>query len=157
VLAQKLTDNIRENETMAQVADVAQYILAKQGEMTAMKLQKLVYYAQAWHIAWTDNVLFPERIEAWKDGPVCPDLYKMHAKAFRVSRLRKGDENALTDAECATVDKVLGYYGDKAPQWLSDLTHMEDPWMNARADAPTGAVSNAEISPKSMGEYYASL
>jgi uncharacterized phage-associated protein len=142
---------------MAQVADVAQYILAKQGEMTAMKLQKLVYYAQAWHIAWTDNVLFPERIEAWKDGPVCPELYKMHARAFRVSRLRKGDASALIEVERATVDKVMDYYGDKAPQWLSDLTHMEDPWMKARDGAPLGSTSNAEITPKSMGEYYASL
>ena len=74
---------------MATVFDVAQYILEKHGEMTAMKLQKLVYYAQAWHIAWTDGPLFDNRIEAWADGPVCPDLFQLHRQAFQLSKLGK--------------------------------------------------------------------
>ena len=142
---------------MANVFDAAQYILAKRGEMSAMKLQKLVFYAQAWHLAWTDNVLFSNKIEAWKDGPVCPDLYQLHAKIYRVSKLRKGDANALTDDEKDTIDRVLAFYGDKSPQWLSDLTHMEDPWREARRGVPDGARSTAEITPAAMTEYYSSL
>jgi len=46
---------------MATVFDTAAFILREQGAMTAMKLQKLVYYSQAWHIAWTDDVLFHNR------------------------------------------------------------------------------------------------
>jgi uncharacterized phage-associated protein len=38
--------------------------------MDAMRLQKLLYYVQAWHLAVTDEPLFPEQIKAWKDGPV---------------------------------------------------------------------------------------
>jgi uncharacterized phage-associated protein len=142
---------------MADVFDVAQYILARQGVMSAMKLQKLVYYAQAWHCAWTDDVLFPNRIEAWKDGPVCPDLWQMHAKSFRVSKLRKGDPGHLTADEKDTIDRVLAFYGNKAPQWLSDLTHMEDPWRDARRGVPAGAAANSEITPASMTQYYSSL
>ena len=44
--------------------DAAEYILRKQGSMSAMKLQKLLYYAQAWHMVWEDELLFPENIEA---------------------------------------------------------------------------------------------
>lgn len=142
---------------MADVFDVAQYILSAQGEMTAMKLQKLVYYSQAWHIAWTDDVLFANRIEAWKDGPVCPDLFRLHARSFRISRLRRGDADKLTGAERDTVDRVLAYYGRRSPQWLSDLTHMEDPWRDARSGISPGAPGNAEIEPQAMGRYYASL
>ncbi len=142
---------------MADVFDVAQYVLAKCGEMSAMKLQKLVYYAQAWHCAWTDNVLFQNRIEAWKDGPVCPDLWQLHARSYRVSKLRKGDASRLTDDERDTIDRILAFYGDKSPQWLSDLTHMEDPWREARRGARDGTPSNAEISPAAMGRYYSSL
>jgi uncharacterized phage-associated protein len=142
---------------MATVFDVAQCILEKCGEMSAMKLQKLVYYAQAWHCAWTDNVLFNSKIEAWRDGPVCPDLYQLHAKLYRVSKLRKGDPSLLTSDEVDTIDRILDFYGPKSPQWLSDLTHMEDPWRDARRGVPDGSPSNAEITPDAMARYYASL
>lgn len=49
---------------MAKVNDVAAYILEHAGPLTAMKLQKLVYYSQAWQLVWEDKALFPERIEA---------------------------------------------------------------------------------------------
>ena len=55
---------------MSNVHDVAAMILNEQGAMTAMKLQKLVYYCQAWHLVWDEECLFPERIEAWANGPV---------------------------------------------------------------------------------------
>jgi len=54
------------------VIDVSRYILERMGEMTAMKLQKLCYYAQAWSLVWDERPLFDERIEAWANGPVCP-------------------------------------------------------------------------------------
>lgn len=59
---------------MASVYDVATYILEKQGAMTTWKLQKLVYYSQAWSLVWDDDVLFPEEIEAWANGPVVREL-----------------------------------------------------------------------------------
>src|SRR6185312_2120038 len=107
------------------VFDVAQYILERRGEMTTMKLQKLVYYCQAWHIAWTDNVLFSSRIEAWPDGPVSPELFKRHQGSFRISSIRGGKPDNLTADEKDTIDRVLAFYGDKSPQWLIDLTHQE--------------------------------
>jgi uncharacterized phage-associated protein len=142
---------------MANVFDVAQYILGRCGEMTAMKLQKLVYYAQAWHIAWTDDTLFDEKIEAWADGPVCPDLFKLHRREFRISKLSKGVAMRLTDRERKTIDKVIKVYGDKSPQWLSDLTHLEAPWRDAREGLSPRARSDAEITPRAMGRYYSSL
>jgi uncharacterized phage-associated protein len=69
---------------MADVFDVAEYILQKQGSMTAWKLQKLVYYSQAWALVWDQKPLFPERIEAWANGPVSPDLYQKHRGQFIV-------------------------------------------------------------------------
>ncbi len=47
------------------VQDVAAYIIERHGRMSSMKLQKLVYYSQAWHLVWDDEPLFPERIQAW--------------------------------------------------------------------------------------------
>ncbi len=142
---------------MASVFDVAQYILQRQGAMSAMKLQKLVYYSQAWHTVWAENRLFENKIEAWKDGPVCPDLWKEHAREFRVSSLTSGDVTKLTDREKKTIKQVLKFYGKHNAQWLSDLSHSEDPWLLARRGVPKGAASNAEITPAAMHEYYHSL
>lgn len=142
---------------MANVFDVAAYILKKQGSITAMKLQKLVYYSQAWSLVWDEEPLFNEEIQAWKNGPVVPELYKAHAGQFRIESLPRGDANNLTGKEKETVDSVLETYGDKTSQWLSDLTHMEDPWMNAREGLPADSSSQKEITHASMAEYYSSL
>ena len=142
---------------MANVYDVAAYILSKRGGMTAMKLQKLVYYSQAWSLVWDNARLFPERIEAWANGPVSPALYRLHAGDYMVNRIVSGNPESLTRKERETVDAVLEYYGDKEPQWLIDLTHLEKPWRKARAGIPDGESSTNVISIASMAEYYGSL
>lgn len=144
---------------MAKVLDVAAYILEKHGPMTAMKLQKLVYYSQAWHIVWEENGLFDSRIEAWIDGPVVPDLFKCHKWSLRVSSLKShgADASRLKKNERQSIDSVLKYYGDKDPQWLSDLTHMEGPWREARAGLPDSVPTSREITLEMLGRYYGSL
>lgn len=144
---------------MASVFDVAAYILNQIGPITTMKLQKLVYYSQAWSLVWDDHRLFQEKIEAWANGPVCPALYRAHQGNFRISRrmLVKGDARAVRGDAKDTVDMVLQFYGDKPSQWLSDLTHAEEPWRRARSGLPAGMRSNREITLESMAEYYSSI
>jgi len=143
---------------VARVIDVAAYILNKQGSMTAMKLQKLVYYSQAWSLVWDERPLFQARIEAWANGPVARVLYYEHQGKFRVSRKSiEGSARALSPQERETVDAVLAYYGEKPSQWLSDLTHAEGPWLGARAGLQAGERGNREITKASMAEYYGGL
>ena len=142
------------------VRDVAEYILRSRGDMTAMKLQKLVYYAQAWSLVWDERPLFNERIEAWANGPVCRSLYADHYRQFSVSpgTLVTGQPQ-LDDRARATIDAVLEFYGDKSAQWLSDLTHLEAPWIRARerAGVAEGEASTEEVSLADMHEYYSGL
>lgn len=143
---------------MANVFDVARYILEQKGTMSTMKLQKLCYYAQAWSLVWDDTPLFDEDFEAWANGPVCPDLFKKTKGRFSVSANDEtGGENNLTDNQKDTIDKVIEYYGDHDAQWLSQLTHMESPWKNARKGIPEGEVCNKKITKESMGFYYGGL
>ena len=142
---------------MANVFDVAAYILSKRNAMTAMKLQKLVYYSQAWSLVWDDAPLFEERIEAWANGPVVRELYEVHRGMFRVQGIGHGDPATLTDVQRESVDAVLQFYGDKPSQWLSDLTHQEAPWLNARKGIAPGAYCDREITHASMAEYYGTL
>lgn len=137
--------------------DVAAYILRERGPMTAMKLQKLVYYSQAWSLVWDEEPLFSEQIEAWANGPVVPELFRAHKGQFKVSAIPDGNPDALSPVQVETVQAVLDYYGDKPSQWLSDLTHMEDPWKNARGDYADGYPCRNTISHAALHEYYSGL
>jgi len=142
---------------MASVHDVAAYILRKQRMMTTMKLQKLVYYAQAWSLVWDDRRLFQAKIEAWAAGPVVPELYRIHRGKFKVAKWPKGDPKRLSPLEIETVDAVLNFYGKKSSYWLSNLTHQERPWRDARRGLGPGDRGNREIKPAAMAEYYGGL
>ena len=140
------------------VLNVAAYMLAKLGPMTAMKLQKLVYYSQSWSLVWDERPLFNEEIEAWANGPVTPVLYNEHKGKFVVEPGDiSGDASALDASATETVDAVLKFYGGKSAQWLSDLTHSEAPWMEARVGLSPGERCNRVIPISSMAEFYGSL
>lgn len=142
------------------VFDVALYVLSKKGPMSAMKLQKLCYYAQAWSLVWDDEPLFAEPIQAWANGPVCPALYDKHRGEFEVSASRfadLGDSGVFSPEQEETLEEILRFYGDRPPFWLSELTHAEDPWKEARRGLSPGDRGTAEISHASMAEYYGSL
>lgn len=141
---------------MVPAIDVAAYILQKQGEMTAMKLQKLLYYCQAWSLVWDEQPIFEEQIEAWANGPVVRAVFLEHRNQFKV-KCMDGNPEVLNSTQKETIDAVLEYYGDKDSQWLSELTHMEEPWKEARGNLQPGVRSNEVISHASMMDYYSGL
>lgn len=143
---------------MANVFDTAKYILEKLGSMSTMKLQKLCYYSQAWALVWDDMPLFDEDFQAWANGPVCPELfYKTQGKYSVTSYDETGGIGDLSDNQKNTIETVLNHYGKHNAQWLSQLTHMEDPWIKAREGLPTGAGCNRVITKESMAMYYGGL
>ena len=143
---------------MANVFDTARYILEQSGRMSTMKLQKLCYYSQAWSLVWDETPLFNEDFEAWANGPVCPELfYKTKGKYSVNAEDETGGEGNLSGNQKDTIDRVLEHYGSHDAQWLSQLTHMEDPWIKARAGLPRGAGCNNVITKESMALYYGGL
>lgn len=122
-----------------------------------MKLQKLVYYAQAWSLVWDEKSLFRNRIEAWANGPVVPALYQAHRGQFTVRRIPGGSSRKLNAQQKETINAVIDYYGNKSSQWLSDLTHSEIPWASARKGLNPGQRGNKEITRAVMAEFYGSL
>lgn len=140
-----------------QAFDVAAYILEKIGSMTTMKLQKLVYYSQAWSLVWDEKPLFEEAIEAWANGPVVRELFDYHRGMYEISEMPIGSPRLLNQEQQETIDAVLEYYGDKSAQWLIELTHMEDPWVQARKGLPKLERGNKVISLDTIADYYISL
>ena len=145
---------------MATAIDVAAYIVQEKQPITHMKLQKLVYYSQAWSLVWEEAPHFPEPIQAWVNGPVVPGLFAKFQGKFSILPgdfpAGVGGEN-LTETERDNIRKVLDFYGEKNPQWLSDLTHMEKPWQDARTGLAGNERGSHEIPSASMAEYYGSL
>lgn len=142
---------------MASVFDVSAYILSKTGPITSMKLQKLVYYSQAWSLVWDERPLFPDEIEAWAGGPVVRALFNAHQGEFMVREEPEGDLTELDEDATDTIDAILRTYGDKTGKWLSDLTHSEKPWQDARVGLPDGARGTREITHAAMANFYSNL
>jgi len=88
----------------ASIIDVAEYLLSKEGEMSTMKLQKLLYFCQGWNLAWTGHPLFDNEFEAWASGPVVRELFELHKNELSVSPgffYEKLREQASADAASA--------------------------------------------------------
>ncbi|WP_077595966.1 Panacea domain-containing protein [Oceanobacillus kimchii] len=129
---------------MANVRYVAEYFLSLSEErtplaITPLKLQKLLYYAQAFSLRDRDGALFSEAIEAWKHGPVVPKIYRLY-KNYGYFTIPHQDfinedpftgETKLNDDEIETINEVWEQFGHLDGKFLEELTHQEDPWLFA--------------------------
>ena len=144
---------------MVDITDIAEHILAQAGSVATMKLQKLVYYSQVRHIIAYNEPLFANRIEAWRNGPVVPDLYKLHSGRYIISE-GYFNKNAtcckLSACSRNAIDKAVEIFGDKAGDKLREITHSEKPWIDARGDCKPSDSCNAEITVEAIREYYTS-
>jgi len=139
------------------VFDVAQYILLKLGDISTMKLQKLVYYCQAWSLVWDESPLFEEKIEAWSNGPVVRELFNFHRGRFSISNIPIGNPDIFDADQKETIDAVIDFYGDKSAQYLIDLSHMETPWKDTRGNMSHTEKGFKEIPLDVIALYYSSL
>lgn len=140
---------------MVTADQVASVILARSGTwMTSMQLQKLLYYVQSWHLAVTDQPLFPEHFKAYADGPVIPQVW--HTRKEQSTRRAEQDLTGIQLDELSSnlIDLVVASYGSHSGDELSALTHTEAPWVEARGDVPDGAPSSAALSEESMANFY---
>ena len=141
---------------MATVQDVVEKLRERVPDVSGKKLQKLLYYAQAWSLVWEQQALFADEFEAWREGPVVRSVYgdERYGEGHRPEL--EGNADALTDAQRATVDAVADFYGSKSADWLSRLTHREAPWRTARAGLAPTDKSNTKISRLEMAAFYSS-
>lgn len=139
---------------MANAHDVAAAILERVGSVTTMKLQKLVYYSQAWQLAFRNEPLFDDRIEAWSEGPVTRVLHETHRRRYTVSTWPEGDPRKLTAEEVRTIDWVVDKYSGFSAEALSRMSHMDSPWRVSRGILADDERSRAEIPHEAMRSFY---
>lgn len=107
---------------------------AIEADMTNMKIQKLLYYAQSLHLALYDEPFFGEEIQAWRYGPVCPPAYRFYSE-FEASQLPIPSKESLLQLPSdkqELLEEIWGYFGGYHAYGLSNMTHGEFPWKKAR-------------------------
>lgn len=125
---------------MYSAEDIAKWFLGQES-MSPKKIQKLVYYAYAWYLAFNNEPntepkqrLFSEEIEAWVHGPVVRELYHEY-KENRYHNVDKIDSEMIPKFDEDTEDvlrQVWDVYGGFNGNELESITHQEKPWLEAR-------------------------
>lgn len=122
--------------------------------ITHLKLQKLVYYAQAWFLANFNKPIFNEDVQAWAHGPVVPSLWKRF-KDSGWDALPPPTTHRILDGKIEEFLKaVLDEYGKFEAKFLEEMTHQELPWKKTRGNLPVHARCNATIPKEMMRDFY---
>lgn len=128
-----------------------------ENNLTNKKLQKLLYYSQAWNLVLRNKPLFKENFEAWVHGPAIPTVYK-EFKSFGCSIIRDDikdeDFKNLSEDDRNILNEIWDVYGKYDGAYLELLTHNEEPWRKARNGCMPYEASSAIISKKDMKDYY---
>lgn len=144
-------------EPTKSVLDVAAYIfqrLRKLGPVEALKLQKLLYYCNAWSLAGRGYPLFQDEIQAWKHGPVIASIYPLHRGEVELRKWRVGCPEDLSQQDQELVDDIVDTYGGLSGWRLRNLTHQEAPWIEAWNEAQQGIILRVPIRQETIRDFY---
>lgn len=161
---------------MADIKDVATYtvfrLLQNGNTICHLKLQKILYYLQAWYLVYFDhNLLFEDAPEAWVNGPVYRVIYDIYKDQGMFTQFSMGtviphgeDEKNfierllsamdLSDDDLDFTEAIYKHYGAMSHDYLVFLTHSQQPWNEARKGLQPFEYTNEKISFDVMYNYY---
>jgi len=153
--------------TKSMINDVADYIIVKLDEgrvgANVLKLQKLLYYVQAWHLAFKDEPLFAGKFQAWVHGPVNRAIYNrfaethtMYSAVTRADIAKDFDSNRIPAESRAHIDEILEAYAPMSGTQLEAMTHDEEPWIKARGNLKPSARCEVELDENLIKEFFRS-
>ena len=141
------------------IFEIAKAFLSMES-MSNKKIQKLCYYAQAWHLALNGEPLIDCEFEAWIHGPVCPQLYRKYkSNGYQnICKEARLPESIATDSYVKEfLESIYNIYGNKSGDDLELLTHNESPWKNARIGYEEWEPAYTNISQMDMKNYYSKI
>lgn len=101
--------------------------------ITPLKLQKILYYAQGYYLAMYDKPLFDEDFQAWTHGPVNPKIYNQYKDyGYNSIDYPSGKVANIRDDILDFLYTIWNTFGIYDGKYLEEMTHNEDPWINAR-------------------------
>lgn len=141
--------------------DLADYLLAESRErgevLTPLKLQKLLFYADAWYMALYGQEATSEKFQAWVHGPVALSQYHRF-KDYRWRPITEEvDKPKLEQGMARHLDEITDVFGSQTATALEIMTHQEKPWVAARAGIPDDQACNNYIDKELTREFYANF
>lgn len=142
--------------TLNSVADFLLCFAQEHGDtMTPLKLQKMVFYADAWFMALNDgSELIADKFEAWVHGPVARDLYVRFADYKWQPISEKIECPQLDTSVVEHLKEIYQVFGGYTAYELEQLTHQEEPWIEARGDLPEHEICRTALDKKLTAEFY---
>lgn len=136
------------------ILDAAAFLVKIAGPMARAKLNDLLYFAQAWHLVWDHELLFPDAIMATEDGVSIGAIDALGGGAFTVEprHVRKGRADRLSESQQRTLVGIVKFYSGRNHFRLSGQIRLETPWEQARQSAALG--SPAVVEPAALHRYY---
>lgn len=138
-------------------------VIAKGLSISHLKLQKLIYFINAWHLAYFDQPLVADDFEAWVHGPVSRKVWDHFKHESTLNdeldkRACESDfERETTDDQRDLVMNVINTYSCASPHALEDITHAEPMWIQARKGLHCYEPCDNKMDLQAIKEYYQSL
>lgn len=150
--------------TINQACDYTILMCTDGGEkLNLLKLQKLLYYVQAWHLAFYNKPLFDGKFQAWIHGPVNRQIYDrfaetktLYSEIGREDMTEGFDPEQIPKEERLHIDSVLEVYAPYTGSELEAQAHVEEPWVQARKGFRPTQRSEAVLDEGLMATYYGS-
>lgn len=147
---------------MLSAIDVADYFLALAASeeepelMTQLRLQKLLYYAQAWSLTLRGNPIFRDEIQAWTNGPVVRSVWNEFRECGNqpIERVVNKQAPPISQDDSEFIRSIWESYKSLSASGLRHKTHSEAPWLLARGGADVQVRTDNEITHESMIEYF---
>jgi uncharacterized phage-associated protein len=152
--------------TMKDINQICDYIILRHKSdedlpLSNIKLQKILYYVQAWHLAFKKEPLFNSKFQAWVHGPVNREIYgRFNATKYLYSEINLSDvidtevTSKLNKDEISHINLVLDAYSKYSGIDLEEMTHKEDPWIIARSGYEPNQRCEIEIDNVFLGDYF---
>ena len=146
---------------------IADYIIMRltsdeENTLINLKLQKLLYYLQAWSLGINNERFLNCKFEAWVHGPVCRELYnRFRASKTLYSFISKDDVDknetsymCIDEEDRSFINYILDNYAGFSGTELEVMTHKEQPWIEARHGIGPMESCNEVISEDTMRDFY---
>ncbi len=159
---QRAIENCEDEKKVNTSAErIALYIISSGREITNLLLQKVLYYVKAISELFDGESIILEPCEAWKFGPVFPVVYEKYRnygkQEIEINLSKEYVNNLLSEKEKEITDYVLSTFGIYNAWFLKDLTHAEEPWIEARIGLAEDDASRNRMDDKIISEYFTKM
>lgn len=156
----KAASALLKRKNSSKILIASQYLINNCEGITALTLQKALYYAQGWYSVFYGSFIFRENCEVWTTGPVyrkAHEVYKEYEDRIIQPDKSITDFSRLSANEIAVLDYISDYFCTFSDRVLGYFIRQEQPWINGKKDASHLEESNKTIPKAEIQKHFCSI